>query len=458
MVEQDDLTPISDSRGSPHPFIDHPHTTLFKLTFPVLFSLIAEPVTGLIDTAFVSRLGAAPLAALGVGTILLSGVFWIFNFLAIGSQTETAKAHGAGKSSQVSRTAGLVIILSAVLGSIAIVLGYLLTPWLVEIMEAEGEVHSKAVAYMNIRWLGAPAILLMLSLFGVLRGLQEMKAPLWIALGTNAVNIGLDWLLIFGVGPIPAMGVEGAAIASVLSQWLGAAWTAVILFRFYRPIFSISLAESLHLLKIGADLLIRTGLLTLFLIITTRAATRAGTDSGAAHQAIRQFWSFAALFLDSFAIAGQSLIGFFQGAGLKNRSRTVAGMVVGWSVATGLALTAIMLIGENVAIFLLVPETSRPLFITAWRICAIFMPINAISFATDGIHWGSGDFRYLRNAVLASTAFGISSLYLLDIDGTLSLNEIWMATGAWITLRSLLGLLRIWPGIGNAPIRDEADC
>ena len=57
-----------------------PHRTLFVLTIPVLFSLIAEPLTGLADTAFVSRLGSAPLAALGVGTILLSGVFWIIQF------------------------------------------------------------------------------------------------------------------------------------------------------------------------------------------------------------------------------------------------------------------------------------------------------------------------------------------------------------------------------------------
>ena len=158
-------------------------------------------------------------------------------------------------------------------------------------MGAEREILRDAVAYMNIRWLGAPAILLMLALFGVLRGLQDMTTPLWVALGTNALNILLDWLLVFGAGPVPAMGVEGAATASVISQWIGAAWTMAVLFRYHKPDFHIRWKSSLRLLKIGGDLFVRTGLLTLFLIVTTRAATRAGADSGAAHQAIRQFWA-----------------------------------------------------------------------------------------------------------------------------------------------------------------------
>jgi MATE family, multidrug efflux pump len=436
-----------------HPFIKNPHRTLFALTMPVLFSLIAEPLTGLADTAFVSRLGSAPLAAMGVGTILLSGVFWIFNFLGIGSQTETANALGAGNSGQVRKTAGLVIILSGLFGLLAILLGFLLTPWMAGLMKAEGPVLADAVAYMNIRWLGAPAILLMLSLFGILRGLQDMTAPLWVALGTNALNIILDALLVFGAGPVPAMGVEGAAAASVISQWIGAAWTMAILFRYYKPDFHIMWSSSIRLLKVGGDLFIRTGLLTLFLLVTTRAATNAGADSGAAHQAIRQFWAFSALFLDSFAIAGQSLIGFFQGAGFKQWSRKVASFVVFWSLLTGIFLGIVMLAGEKAAIFLLVPVTSIPVFHMAWRICAVFMPLNSISFATDGIHWGTGDFRYLRNAVLASTSAGIFTLFIFGLDGVLTLAEIWTATGIWITFRSLLGVLRIWPGIGKAPLK-----
>jgi len=77
-----------------HPFVRAPHRTMAMLSVPVMLSLVAEPLTGLVDTAFVARLGAGPLAALGVGTIALSSFFWIFNFLGIGTQTETARSLG----------------------------------------------------------------------------------------------------------------------------------------------------------------------------------------------------------------------------------------------------------------------------------------------------------------------------------------------------------------------------
>jgi MATE family multidrug resistance protein len=79
---------------APHPFIQAPHRTFIALSAPLLVSLIAEPLTGLADTAFVARLGAASLAGLGVGAAVLSSVFWVFNFIGIGTQTEVARSAG----------------------------------------------------------------------------------------------------------------------------------------------------------------------------------------------------------------------------------------------------------------------------------------------------------------------------------------------------------------------------
>ena len=79
-----------------HPFVLHPHRTVVTLSLPVLLSLVAEPLTGIADTAFVARLGSAPMAGLGVAAVLLSSVFWVFNFLGIGTQTEVARADAHG--------------------------------------------------------------------------------------------------------------------------------------------------------------------------------------------------------------------------------------------------------------------------------------------------------------------------------------------------------------------------
>jgi len=208
--------------SSSHPFTSHPHRTLIGLSIPVLISLTAEPITALVDTAFISSLGVIPLAALGVGTTALSSLFWMFNFLGVSTQTEIAQAFGKGEPQGAGKTFSLATLLAAVFGLLLILAFYPAANWLAGILGASGDVQSNAVSYMQIRLFGAPAVLLTLVAFGALRGQQDMRTPLWIALGVNGLNILLDWAFIFGNGPFPVMGVAGSALASTISQWLGA--------------------------------------------------------------------------------------------------------------------------------------------------------------------------------------------------------------------------------------------
>ena len=210
-----------------HPFIRWPHKTLIKMSFPVLLSLIAEPLTGLVDTAFVSKIGVNPLAALGVGTMVLSSIFWIFNFLGIGTQTEVAQAFGNQDEARARQMAWLSLLVSVCLGILVILLVFPFLNLMARVMGAQGEVHLLTVGYLKIRLFGAPAVLISIAAFGSLRGLLDMKTPLWIAVFINALNIVLDALFIFGKGPFPPMGVSGAALASVLSQWIGAGWAVL---------------------------------------------------------------------------------------------------------------------------------------------------------------------------------------------------------------------------------------
>ncbi len=83
----------------------------------------------------------------------------------------------------------------------------------------------------------------------------------------------------------------------------------------------------------------------------------------------------------------------------------------------------------------------------------ISQPINALAFATDGIHWGTGDFRFLRNVMVSATTFGAIAIYLLDETASSALTWIWLITVCWITIRAGFGVMRIWPGIGKSPLK-----
>ncbi len=433
--------------SSDHPFSIRPHTTLVRLSFPVLLSLIAEPLTGLVDTAFIKRLGAESLAALGVGAVALSGLFWIFNFLGISTQTEVAQAEGDDDRSRSVSMSSLGIIMSAAFGLLIIVLGVPLTSHLATLLGASGAIHDGAVDYVFWRWFGAPAILITLTASGALRGLQDMRSPLWIALGINGINIVLDPILIFGAGPVPALGITGAAVASVVAYWVGAVWSIWIVKRKLGWSFQIEISAVGRLLRVGSDLFIRTGVLNAFLLLTTREATHGGADIGAAHQAIRQVWMFGTFVLDAFAVTGQSLVAYFIGGNKVRSARKVARVVCLWSVWSGCLLGLVLWLVSGFVVEQLVPPSAVPYFYSAWLIALIVQPLNALAFATDGLHWGSGDYRYLRNAVILATGVGAVGL----LAGPHALDWIWMMTGAWIAVRATLGVIRIWPGVGNSP-------
>lgn len=436
-----------------HPYLRRPHRTIVSLSLPILLSLIAEPVTGLVDTAFVARLGAVPLAALGVGAGALSAVFWIFNFLGIATQTEVAQTSGRGDREGASSAASLALAIGV---AISLLLGGLLVAGaglMATALGADGAVHVLATEYIRLRLLGAPAVIIVIVGFGALRGAQDMKTPLWIALGVNLVNVLLDYIFIFGWGPIPALGVAGAGLASSAGQWFGAIWMLRELRRRIGLTREISLRDGARLLRVGRDLFFRSASLTIFALVATRVATQMGAEAGAAHQVIRQVWFFTALVSEAFAGTAQSLVGYFFGAGNRAYARSVAIATTLWSFATGFVMLALMLATTPLVLGAFVPGEAAAVFQAAWVIAALSQPLNALAFVTDGIHWGASDYRFLRNAMMMATACGLLGLSAIASDNADSFAGVWLMTTLWIGIRAFWGVARLVPGIGESPFR-----
>lgn len=420
-------------------YLRSPHDrAILGLAIPALGSLAIDPLVSLVDTAFVGRLGPAPLGALAICGAVFSMAFVVFNFLAYGTTPRVGRALGRGDREGAGRIVVQALGLAVIAGGLvtAILLGAARP--LLALMGATGELELPAVAYLRIRALAGPAVLLSTAAHGAFRGYRDTRTPLWVAVLVNLLNLVLDPILIFGFG----WGIAGAAWGTVVAQWVGALVFLWLLLVSRRRSMGIPLVlprprEMLPFLQIGGHMLLRTGALLGTMALSTATAARVGVVEVAAHQIALQLWGFLALVLDTLAIAGQALIAHELGHGEPGRARALGDRLLQWGLGVGLALA--LLLGATHA---LIP----PLFSSdaetlasaraALLYVALLQPLNGLVFVWDGIYMGAQDFRYLAWAMSASAAVAALVLVFAPSFG-LGLGGVWAGIGALMAMRAL---------------------
>ncbi|MDF7801916.1 MATE family efflux transporter [Pontiellaceae bacterium B1224] len=202
---------------------------LLRLTLPSIAGTFAMMVFNLTDTLFVSRLGTEELAAMG----FTFAVVMIVGALAIGFSTGaasiTSRALGAGNRALASRTISDGLILT-ILGTVAVsLIGYFTITPVFSMLGAEGRVLELVRGYMQVWFIGAVFAILPPVSDGCLRAAGDMVRPVIVMIVCAVLNVVLDPILIFGWGPVPAFGIKGAALATVISRGLGATASLLIL-------------------------------------------------------------------------------------------------------------------------------------------------------------------------------------------------------------------------------------
>ncbi len=134
-------------------------------------------------------------------------------------------------------------------------------------------------------------------------------------------------------------------------------------------------------------------------------------------------------------------------------ARRAATIACIWGAGAGIALAIAMIAATGAVAAAFLPVEVHAMFSAAWLAYALAQPANALAFVTDGIHWGTSDYRFLRNAMIASTAAGLAALYGIAPAGPDALTVIWIITAGWIAIRAVFGVARIWPGFGASPLK-----
>ena len=415
------------------------------LAIPALGALAADPLVSIVDTAFVGRLGTVPLAALGVNAAIFSLAFVVFNFLAYGTTPRVARAWARGDSRAVSASVMQALVIAVTAGTVATLLLLVAGGVIVTAMGATGDLYEPALAYLRIRALAGPAVLIVMAGHGIFRGIQDTRTPLWITLGLNLVNLVLDPILIFWVG----WGLEGAAWATVVAQWCGAAAFLHLLLRSRRDLIGESprlpsFREVLPFLRVGGELVVRSFSLIGTLAVATAVAARVGTVEVAAHQVAVQLWLFLALVVDAVAVAAQALVGRYRGLGSEDAVRLVAGRLLWWAAAVGAVLTLLFLAGAPWIPRIFTDDPATLLAVGVALPFVIWMqPLNALVFVWDGIFMGMEDFGYLAvQMILAAVVAGTALLLVLPLGW--GLMGVWSGIVLLMAVRAVTLAFRYW--------------
>jgi putative MATE family efflux protein len=420
--------------------MSHPHDReIWRLAVPAFLALVAEPLFLLADAAIVGHLGTAPLAGLGIAAVILQTAIGLCIFLAYGTTASVARQVGAGDLRGALAQGVDGLWLAVAIGSVTTVLGVALTGPLVHAFGAGEAVTGPAATYLRIAWLGTVPVLLMLAATGVLRGLQDTRTPLVVAVGGNALNVVLNLLLVFGVGRLDGLGIAGSALGTVLAQVASAAALLLVVIRAARR-EQASLRPDLSGIRTAAHaavpLVVRTLTLRAALLVTTYAVTIGASDAAgqavdlATHQLALTLWTFLAFALDAIAIAAQAITGRYLGAGDVLGTRAVTRRMVQWGVVGGVATGLLLALASPVLGQLFTDDPAvRSLLVPVLLVAALGQPVAGIVFVLDGVLIGAGDGAYLaRGGLVTLVAYAPIALLAGWLSGELV--AVWIAFAA----------------------------
>ncbi|SHG55812.1 MATE family efflux transporter [Flagellimonas flava] len=423
--------------------------TINQLAIPATISGIAEPILSITDTAIVGNIpidGLESLAAAGIVGSFLSMLIWVLGQTRSSISAIISQYLGAGKLEEVKNLPAQAIFFNILLSIVVLVSTIFIIEEIFSLFEAKGKILQYCISYYSIRVWGFPLTLFTFAIFGIFRGLQNTFYPMVIAILGAALNIILDFALVYGIeGVIPAMYLDGAAWASLISQAVMAILVFILLLK--KTDISLKLVFPLNkelkrLVFMSLNLFVRALALNAALILAVREATALGDRFIGAHTIAINLWLFAAFFIDGYGAAGNSMGGKLLGAKDYTGLWKLAQKIIAYGMVVSFIL---MLLGfvfyNSVGTIFSNDAIVLSAFYSIFFIVILGLPMNTLAFVFDGLFKGLGEMKYLRNVLLSATFLGfIPTLYIGKAIGW-GFYAIWIAFVVWMLIR---GLALVW--------------
>jgi MATE family multidrug resistance protein len=423
------------------------HSRLLKIAAPIVLSNATVPLLGAVDTGVVGQLGqAAPIGAVGVGSVILISLYWIFGFLRMGTSGLAAQAHGAGDLAERGAILLRALLIGAVAGVVFIAGQGLLFQAAFAIAPAGDEVETLAQHYLAIRIWGAPATIAAYAVTGWLIAVERTRAVLLLQLWINGVNVILDLWFVLGLG----WGVGGVAAATLIAEWTGLALGLWLCRDGLIPVWRAALARlpdraALRvMLAVNRDIMIRSVLLQLSFTTFVFLGARQGDVTLAANQVLLQFLSITAYALDGFAFAAETLVGQAVGARARDDLRRAGRLAMQWGFAGAALMAAAFALAGPAIIDLMTtaPDVrAEARAFLPWLVAAPL--IGVASWIYDGIFIGATLTAQMRRTMMLSVAIYAAALAVLV--PTVGNHGLWAALMVLNIARGI-SMARVAPG------------
>jgi MATE family multidrug resistance protein len=441
-----ELRQASEAGAAPRR-IEATHARMVALALPMMLAHVTEPLLGVAATAVVGRLGdPALLGAVALGAVIFDFIFWGFGALRMGTAGQTAQAYGAGDDREAQTVLARALVVALVCGAGLVILQAPIAFAALKLAGASPAVTEATHSYFAVRIWAAPFALANFAILGAVIGRARTDIALVLQVAINAANIALALLFVLGL----QKGVPGVALAAVLGEAFGVVLGLLMLLRIGArpwaadPRAVLHAGEMRRTLALNADIMIRTVALVFAFAFFTAQGARAGDATLAANAVLYNLFMVGAFFLDGFATAAEQLCGQALGSRDEAGFRRAVALALGWSLAAGAAVSAVLYLGGAAFIDLSTTSAEVRAEARAFLWLAALTPLaGAAAFAFDGVYIGATWSAAMRNLMLLALALYMAAFWLMRPSGNTGL---WVALLIFLAARGL-GQALAYPGL-----------
>lgn len=428
------------------------------LAIPMVIEMVGESIFAVVDAFFVSRLGAASLASVGLTETALHFVFAIAIGFSFAVTAVVARRYGEGDRRGAARAGVQVIWMGSLFSVVMAAAGVWFAPDILRLMGADAEVVAAGTTHARIMYGGMATIILLFLNNAILRGAGDAQAAmraLWIS---NGINIVLDPCLIFGLGPFPELGLPGAAVATTIGRGTGVLYQFWVLargrrLRIRREDLQIQWGVAKNLMRVSVGGIGQMLADVLPWIVLIRIISGFGAVAVAGWVIAIRVALFVILPAWGLSNAASTLVGQNLGAGRPDRAERAVWITAGWNMAFMAVVTVLFVAfaSEIAGIFGASPEVLA-LAATALRVVSYGYVAYALGMVTRQAFNGAGDTRtpiwidilcfWMFEIPLAwwlsRTALGVDGVFwavAIAYTASAVVSTLWFRRGKWKTQR-----------------------